>query len=84
MWLCLGFLLQTISAVAGVVGFCGCLFYISRAYDVVSPYKARTAEDLRNAEKEVKDELIKIGSFPKSDPTKPKNLEEKEQTKQDT
>lgn len=37
MWLCIGLILQLTLEINGVIGFIGCLFYLFKAYEVISP-----------------------------------------------
>lgn len=37
MWLALGFSIQSILDIGGIIGFAGCIYYLLTAYEVVAP-----------------------------------------------
>lgn len=40
MWLCLGLTFQSILPIGNIIGLVGCLFYLLKAYEAVSPLKS--------------------------------------------
>ncbi|KXS30637.1 MAG: hypothetical protein AWT59_3240 [Candidatus Gallionella acididurans] len=57
MWLVMGFIFQELFFPIGIVGFCGCLYYLFKAYEIVSPIKdgVDPAAELVKVDKEIED-----------------------------
>jgi hypothetical protein len=56
LWLVLGLIFESFLLPADIIGFCGCLYYLLKAYEVVSPIEAHenTEEILKKINEEIK------------------------------
>lgn len=50
MWLVMGLIFQQFFTLASVIGFCGCLYYLFKAYEIVSPIRYEEDAALKLAE----------------------------------
>lgn len=60
MWLALGFIFENLFSIGGVIGFVGCFYYLSKAYQLVSPLDEDINKSLEERDK-VKEELKTMG-----------------------